>query len=531
MQTSAPTVQTTSIASSDRRLAASIGKNTLFGVIANGVQIATRLFTVPVVIHHLGLDGYGIWSIIMVTAGYMRFGTAGVKSAFQKYVAEATVTGDYKRVNQLLSTGGISMLLLSITGLIPIAIFAKTLATLSGVPPHFLLAAAASISALAFAYAMSNFGAVYEAIVMGGHRVDLARKYNAVMTLLEAIAIILLLKLGFGLLAMTVVMATSELIYLFLCFRASRWILPEIRISTKYFEKKTFPELARFAGSYQLVSIFEVMYGAILPIAILKSFGAEAAGVVAVATRLVGAALIVQDATFVPILTGAAAVFASQSVDRMKVFLQKSLKMTLATALPPLAVVCVFGATVVMAWTGESRPEFSVAIGLTALAGLLRAIARLQLVVYRASGKALMDNVREILRIGSVIAIAIFSTKLGFSGVLAGMAFAELAGVVFMCFAMSTTLRTINVKVIAGDALRVAAVTGVLIVAGSLPVILTPRAHFDSRMAATIRLGEIALASLIVIWPAVVFTNALSSSERQTLLETVWRRKKSPANQ
>ncbi len=184
MQTLIPDSQTTASHASNRALASLIGKNTLFGVIANGVQIATRLITVPVVIHHVGLDGYGIWSIIMVTAGYMRFGTAGIKSAFQKYVAEATGTGDYKPANILLSTGSISMLLLSVAGLIPAAIFSGKLAGLFGVPLPFHAAASASITVIALTYAISNFGSAFEAIVMGGHRIDLTRKFNTILTIL-----------------------------------------------------------------------------------------------------------------------------------------------------------------------------------------------------------------------------------------------------------------------------------------------------------------------------------------------------------
>src|SRR5215470_11160611 len=97
-----------------RGLAASIGRNTLFGVLSNFAQVGTRLVTVPIVIHHLGLGGYGIWNIIMTTATYMRFGSVGVKTAFQKYVAEATGDGNYERANQLLNTGFAVMLLLSI---------------------------------------------------------------------------------------------------------------------------------------------------------------------------------------------------------------------------------------------------------------------------------------------------------------------------------------------------------------------------------------------------------------------------------
>ena len=60
-------------------LAVSIGRNTIFGVVARVAQVSTRLVTVPIVIFHLGLGGYGIWSIIMTTAAFMRFGSIGVK--------------------------------------------------------------------------------------------------------------------------------------------------------------------------------------------------------------------------------------------------------------------------------------------------------------------------------------------------------------------------------------------------------------------------------------------------------------------
>src|ERR1700693_4683102 len=134
---------------SDRDLAATIGKNTIFGIVASGVQIGTRLVSVPVLIQYLGLGGYGIWSIIMVTAAYMRFGSAGIKSAFQKYVAEATGSGNFEKANQLISTGSAVMLVLSIVLLTPAFFFSVYLARVAGVPSQFLRPAAGSISLLA----------------------------------------------------------------------------------------------------------------------------------------------------------------------------------------------------------------------------------------------------------------------------------------------------------------------------------------------------------------------------------------------
>ena len=166
-----------------QNIAASVGKGTFFGILSNLVMVATRFITVPIVIHYLGLGGYGIWNIIMTTAAYMRFGSAGIKSAYQKYVAEATGDGNYERANKLLSTGSVVVLVLSIIGLIPLAFYSKTLAKAGGVPETFIHSAAGAISMLAVFMVFANWGAVYEAIIMGAHRIDIVRKFGTFSTI------------------------------------------------------------------------------------------------------------------------------------------------------------------------------------------------------------------------------------------------------------------------------------------------------------------------------------------------------------
>jgi O-antigen/teichoic acid export membrane protein len=506
---------------SHRDLAATIGKNTIFGIVASGVQIATRLISVPVVIHYLGLGGYGIWSIIMVTAAYMRFGTAGIKSAFQKYVAEATGNGDYEKANKLVSTGAISMLLLSLAGLIPVALFSHKLALWSGVPPEFLSAAASSITVLAAIYVISNFGAAYESIVMGGHRIDLPRKYITVLSVLEAAAVIALLHEGYGLLAMALIMGGSELIYIFCCYRMSRRIVPQMRISAANFTPSLFPELIRFAGSYQMVNILELFYRAIVPIALLKYFGDEAAGIYALAGRLTSSALIGQDALALPILSGGTMVFTSGTAESLRLFFAKAFKVTLAAAVPPLAFVCAFGTTMIYAWTGESKPQFRIAIWLVSLAALPKAISLLQLVLYRASGKALLDNISQAMRIVIVLIVAYFATHLGFYGVLGGMAAAEIIGVIFMIVAMSMTFHVFNVRVLMRDAFRITAATALVIGAGAAAAMIPIPWAIPDRVVAFIRLGEIGFGCLLMAWPALMITHSISSAERRSLLDAV----------
>ena len=499
-------------------LAASIGRSTLFGVIANVTQVVTRAVTVPAVIYYLGLGGYGIWNIIMTTATYMRFGAVGVKTAFQKYVAEATGDGDYDRANKLLSTGCAMMLVLSVGALVPAAIFSHRIASLVGVPPQFLEAAAGSVSLLAIIMMLSNVGAAFEAIVMGGHRIDLVRKFGTVLTVCEAVAIIVALHLGGGLLAMAMTMGASEVFYVTACYWASRRVVPQIQLSLAYVSKDVVFELFRFAGSYQLVNLLEVLYVSLLPFAILKVFGANASGVYAVVSRVVTSATVLQDSFLSPILSGGAMIYSSGSAERMRALLVKAFKVTLALSLFPLGFIALFGSTIVYAWTAQVDPLFPVAFGLAALRAGFSSLSMLSLVLYRVSGKGLWDNLRQVLRILIILTIVAFARQLGFYGVLGGLAASECAGMLFMVFALIRTFHLFRAKALLPDMVRLSAAAILMLGAGALVSQVPLPIELNGRLGATVKLVEILGGCALVAWPVLAQTGAVTAAEGTALL-------------
>jgi len=496
-----------------------VGKSTLLGIVANAAQVGTRLFTVPIVIHHLGLGGYGIWNIIMMTATYMRFGSVGIKSAFQKYVAEATGSGDYTQANRLLSTGCAVMFVFSVLVLIPVSFFSRKIALAAGIPPEFLLSASGSISLLALILAMANIGAPYEAIVMGGHRVDLVRRFGTILTIAEAVCIVIVLRLGYGLFAMSAIMGASELFYIACCYIAARGVVPEIHVSVKNITSRALPELFRFAGSYQLVNILEVLYSSIVPFAILRTFGADPAGIYGVVTRVVSSAVILQDSFLSPILSGGTMVHASGSTERMQRLLVKAFKVTLGLSLLPLGFIAVFGSQMALAWTGQSNSAFELSFWLVCATSFFRSFSMLSLVLYRVSGKALLDNVRQVLRIVILLMVALLAPKLGFIGVLAGLATAELVGMIFMLFALMKTFRHFHVGALLSDGLRLSAAAILILGAGVLASYFPLPGSYVGQAAATFRVCEVALASALVAWPALRLTGSITSSEGRALLD------------
>ncbi len=514
--TCAPPEKVREAPAASHNLAHTIGKNTFFGLLANAVQVGTRLITVPIVIAHLGLGGYGIWNIIMMTATYMRFGSVGVKTAFQKYVAEATGDGDYERANKLLSTGCAVMLGLSV-GLIPVAFFSRQIAIAARVPNEFLQSAAGAIGLLALIMVMANVGAAFESIVTGGHRIDLVRKFGTVLTIAEAVAIVIALHFGYGLFAMACVMGSSELIYISCCYFAAKRVVPQIHVGVKWLTKDVLRELLRFAGSYQLVNLLEVLYGSILPFAILRIFGADSAGMYAVVTRVVTSAVVLQDAFLAPILSGGTMVFATGSSERMQSLLAKAFKVTLGLSLFPLGFIALFGPMIAYAWTGQSDPSFQLAFWLVCIAWFFRSFSLLSLVLYRVTGRALLDNVWQGIRILLVVAIVLFARRLGLFGALAGLALAEFGGMLFMLYALTRTFQLFRAKSLLPDTSRLSVAAILILGTGFLASQIPLPGALAGRALATLKLGEICLACLVVAWPLLLRTGSVTVAEGKAL--------------
>jgi O-antigen/teichoic acid export membrane protein len=504
-------------------VAVSMGRGTLFGVFASFTMMATRFITVPIITAHIGLGGYGIWSIIMTTSAYMRFGTAGLKSAFQKYVAEATGDGNYERASQLMTTGSALMLVLSLIALIPVAIFSKLLAKVAGVPAEFLSAAAASFTILAIIMILSNFAAVFEAIVNGCHRVDIVRKFYIGAALCEAIAIVACMFLGFGLLAMTIVMAAAEVGIIICCFVASSRLLPQIQIRRRYLSLGVVPELFRFAGSYQLVNVLEILSMSILPFGILRLLGARASGVYAICTRLTGVGSSIQDASLLPLLSGGTLLYASQATEQIRLVMNKMFKWTLVVTIAPLAFVAVFGPTLVMAWTGQSDPMFRVGLPWLCIAAAFGGISRTGLILYRANGGALMDVLRQLLVIvGLVIAIAL-GRDLGYAGIFAAMAFTETIGALFMLHALQKSIEAFHPSDLIPDAAKIIVAVSIVLLAGIVMTNVIPIPwNVGDHVTAWLRLMLAGSACAILAWPAMALKKCLSAAERRTIVDALF---------
>jgi hypothetical protein len=204
-------------------------------------------------------------------------------------------------------------------------------------------------------------------------------------------------------------------------------------------------------------------------------------------------------------------------MEKMQDLLTKAFKVTLGLNLIPLGLIAAFGTYVVQAWTGQTDPSLPVILWLTCLATLFQSFALLGLVLYRVSGKAVMDNIREVLRIVTLLPFALFAHRLSLRTVLGGVALAEFVGMIFMLVALTRTFHGFGARIVLPDALKLAAATVGMVAFAAVALHFSPTSVSSPRMLATIKVSAIGLALLVSAYPALWLSGALSKTEVQAI--------------
>ena len=456
--------------------------------------------------------------MVISVVGFMSLGVGGVGSAFQKYVAEAFETRDFRLASQRLSNGAVMMLVLGIAILIPVGFFPDWVADIMRVSPHFRDTFLASVRLLAATMIFTNFGMVYGSIVMGVHRIDLTRIVDLFCTTLEAALNVILLLTGHGIVGLVISYAVMEVTRLTLYFALSRRIIPEIVVSPRMLSRAEIRETLRFAGGYQIFSYLQVAYNALLPAVINRAFGEEITGVYGICRRLIGFPAIISESALLPLLSGATLVYARRELERFQRLFMRVVKFTLVALVPALVFCSVFSQATFVAMAKSPHALVFWAMILLSLAVLFGALSRVYAAMYRATGGGSRDIFWTVLKIVIFLGCwRLLKIPLGFQGALITFLVAELAGWIYMDVAMA---HVIGKDSLASTALETARVLAPAVVVGllCLPVQWIPLPEaLGARWTAVLHLALAGSLYLAVGGLGLTLTGFLSRDEREFL--------------
>ncbi len=259
-------------------------RNIVSNWVGYAVQVCLAFVLTPFVLHSLGETKYGIWAVAVGVTGYyglLDLGfSAGMTQYFTRYLAEK----DFASLNKTASTGFVTLASCGVVIFIASILIALNVSALFRIPPEssrdacFVLAITGA--SMAFGFVFSTYSAVFTAV----QRFDLSNGIGIATRLTSAVATVLCLNNGYGLVAISLVGAGANVLDYLFRWRVAYRLLPTLRVSIALAEAAKFGEVIRFGiwnvaigGSVRLISYTDsLVIAAFLPAAAIAPFAIAA---------------------------------------------------------------------------------------------------------------------------------------------------------------------------------------------------------------------------------------------------------------
>ena len=480
------------------------------------VSVVIGLFLSPFIVHSLGVSAYGAWVLLSSLVGYLGLLDLGTRSAVTTYVANYYATQRHDEAGRIASTalglfGGLGLLAIAAS-----TVLALLVNHAFHVPEELARAARIALVVSGVNVAASLASGVFGGIVVGMQRFDWLNAVNVALAVIQALAIVLVLHAGGGLVALALVQLGVTLLrggmsawlsrraYPDLTFRIGFWSRPHLQLILSFGITSALIQAASSIINYADALVI----GSFLPVATITFYV-----IASTMTDYVRAILSGISHTLTPMV---AALQGQDRRDDVAKIILRGARIASLVVLPIVLTLELRGASFIRIWMGAEYVWPTDAV-LKVLAFAVWALAGFQIVTATMIGINKHQGLIPVF-VGEAFANIVLSIVLihylGIVGVAWGTALPRLV--------VSLFIGPLYARRHAGVSLRMYCIQAWLRPAvGMIPFALTTLAAETWWPAATLWLffGQV-LAALVVAWPGAWFV-VLTAAEREAIGTTL----------
>ncbi len=410
-------------------------RNTLFNYLAIICVTLIRFVAMPILIHGLGQDRYGIYATVMSVVGYVGLLDLGIGISLTKFVAEYYATRDFKRLNEMLST---SLLLYVGLGVVGAAVLIGCSSLLVEhvfdipVPLWTEGRYVFWISALSLFNGLTL--GIFGNLLNGIQRQDIARTVTIGNTLITYSGSILLVTMGYKLVAFMLFATLMDVLSFLIQIWITRRLLPEVRFFPRIFKKRELKQIVNFSFAMFINQLAARNVG-VLDKLILSIFLPIAnVTVYTVGFTLASFSFRIPAAAALASLPAASELMAQDRLHAVHELILRGMKYTGLMAVPIFTVMSVMAPDVVRLWMGEGY-ELSARVLQLLLAGYFwLALSSSGSNVMIGIGKPYINTYYAVAQIVLCSTLSIVMVQFfGVLGAAAGSAMAySLGGIIYL---------------------------------------------------------------------------------------------------
>lgn len=202
-----------------------LARNTLFNLIGWVWPIGLSILTVPFIVRSLGNDAYGLFAIVSIVAGYLGLLNGPVAMGNVRFMAEAYAHEQWAEFREAVAAGLVINVILSTFGGLIMFSAADLLARYAfQIPPALVASAVTAFRLAAFSFFLNGVIGTLQGIPTAMRRYDIRNQVGLFVGTLNAVAIVLALWWGWGLLGAVLAQVLSSVLGLVL-FSIVAWLL------------------------------------------------------------------------------------------------------------------------------------------------------------------------------------------------------------------------------------------------------------------------------------------------------------------
>lgn len=207
------------------------------------VNFASGFLVMPYIIHGIGDDNYGVWALVLSLIEYYWLLDFGFRSATLKYAAHYYALGENRQVNRVLNTG------LLYSSVVAVAMLGVTWLAAPHLGGLFKIAHPEFPRLVQIVGVSWSLGMVFNAFgagLEGFQRYDITSRIWIVFSGLRSVVLVALVKLGYGLTQMALVLLITQLAIYLTSYARFRQVFPPLRISPALASIERLREMAVF---------------------------------------------------------------------------------------------------------------------------------------------------------------------------------------------------------------------------------------------------------------------------------------------
>jgi O-antigen/teichoic acid export membrane protein len=267
-------------------LAKTLSRNSLFTVIYNVWYLGSRLVLTPIILYYVTIEEYGLWSYCFVILSYLATTAFGFNNTYIRYAADYRSRNENEKLNELLSTGLITMSGFSAAILCVLWLLIPSLLSLLGIDPELHETARLLLLGTAAIFVLNTGLAGFQCILEGEQRIVLVRKILLAASVIEIALILVFFETGFGVFALLWAFVVRLVVTIILCAFFAFRVFPFLRVSARLYRRESLRAFLGFGNQMNLLGLLALLINSLDRIFITRILHLQAVGVYEIGRKL-----------------------------------------------------------------------------------------------------------------------------------------------------------------------------------------------------------------------------------------------------